>query len=249
MRKRSRIPISLVDKYYKEIYFLVDTDYTYAQEVIPRVSWIIPLPYEVNIDETTTSITALLAKEIDKTATHFGTYEEAKAKITMGLKSTIVERKRKKIVKNIEEMLKGEEVDAPLELTQGLGEDKSSESEESGEEENVVVKKGKKASIAKPIKKPIQKPNPNSSPVLRSITRAASTIVAFEPQKKTPTSWKRKLVQAKAVPSQIRKKPRRKLILEKEETDSDEEVKKKVPSQNKILTVDDIYHNIKAQVA
>lgn len=79
----------------------------------------------------------------------------------MGLKSVTLERKRKKIVKNLEKMLgEGEEENTPLALTQGLREAKYSEFEESEDEEIEVTKKGNKASVAEPSKKQLQKPNP-----------------------------------------------------------------------------------------
>lgn len=65
-----------------------------------------PLPYELNIDEATIAIKALLAKEIDDKAPYFGTYDEAKTKITIGLIVATTERKRKKIVKNLEKYVK-----------------------------------------------------------------------------------------------------------------------------------------------
>ena len=37
MKQRLRIPISLVEKYVNDVFFLVDIDYTYIQATIPRV--------------------------------------------------------------------------------------------------------------------------------------------------------------------------------------------------------------------
>ncbi len=51
MKNMTRIAKSLVDKYYDDICFLVDIDYTYIQEVIPRIAWLRPLDYDINIDE------------------------------------------------------------------------------------------------------------------------------------------------------------------------------------------------------
>ena len=76
IKERFRIPKSLVEAHEKDIYFLVDTDNTYAQVVMARVRWLKALPYEVNIDETYTAITALLSEEVDNNATYFGTFEE-----------------------------------------------------------------------------------------------------------------------------------------------------------------------------
>ena len=70
MKQRLRIPISLVEKHYNDVFFLVDVDYTYVQETIPRVKWLKPLPYEVNVDEASTTITTLLSEEIEKNAKH-----------------------------------------------------------------------------------------------------------------------------------------------------------------------------------
>lgn len=72
----------------------------------------------------------------------------------MGLKPTTMERNRKKLVKNPKKMLgEGEEENAPLKLTQGLGEDKTSESDGNDEEEIEIPKKGKKASVVDPSKR------------------------------------------------------------------------------------------------
>ena len=101
MRKRSRIGVSLVEKYYDDVCFLVDTDYTYVQAIISRVAWLRPLPYEVIIDEITTTITALLAEEVDKSDKVFGKYEEAKTQITFNLKIATLERKIKNMMKNL----------------------------------------------------------------------------------------------------------------------------------------------------
>lgn len=62
MKKRIRIPQSLIDQYYYDICILVDVDYTYAKAVIPRISWLRPLPYEININEVIGAITTLLVE-------------------------------------------------------------------------------------------------------------------------------------------------------------------------------------------
>lgn len=94
----------------------------------------------------------------------------------------------------------------------------------------------------------MQKPKVTSTHVLRPRTRAVSSTI--EIQKKTSTSGKRKVVQPKAMPSQASKRPRRKLILEKDdkETKSDEEVKKKVAIQSITPNVDEICHTIRNSV-
>ena len=70
--------VSLVEKHINDILFLVDIDYTYIQEVVPRVRWLRPLGYEINIDEASTTITTLLVEEIDKSEKKFGTYDVVK---------------------------------------------------------------------------------------------------------------------------------------------------------------------------
>ena len=78
MENRYRIPQTLVDEFEKEICFLVDCDKTYIQAVQPRVAWVKPLPYEINIDEARDIIVALLKEPVDAKASYFGTYDEAK---------------------------------------------------------------------------------------------------------------------------------------------------------------------------
>ena len=95
MQKKLRIPVSLVEIFYDDVCFLVDADYTFVQVENPRVRWIRPLGYEINVDEASATITTLLAKEIYKDAKAFGNYEMAKSKITMELKTTSIIKKEK----------------------------------------------------------------------------------------------------------------------------------------------------------
>ena len=78
MKQRLRIPVSLVEQHYNDIFFLVDIDFTYIQVEVPRVGWLRPLGYEINVDEASTAITALLVEEIDKSAKLFGNYDVVK---------------------------------------------------------------------------------------------------------------------------------------------------------------------------
>jgi len=68
MKRRMRIPISLVEKHVNYICFLVDIDYTYIQAGLPRIIWLRPLGYELDVDQASATITALLAEEMDKNA-------------------------------------------------------------------------------------------------------------------------------------------------------------------------------------
>ena len=61
MKERHRILVSLVEKHAKDVFFLVDTDFTYVQVARPRIRWLRELPYEVNIDEKLVTITTLLS--------------------------------------------------------------------------------------------------------------------------------------------------------------------------------------------
>ena len=67
MKQRLRIPVSLVEQDYNDIFFLVDIDYTYIHAIVPRVRWLRLLCYEINVDEALATISALLENEIDKT--------------------------------------------------------------------------------------------------------------------------------------------------------------------------------------
>ena len=66
-----RIPVSLVEQHVNDIFFFFDIDYTYIQTVVPRVRWLRPLGYELDVDQASAAITALLAEEIDKAAKPF----------------------------------------------------------------------------------------------------------------------------------------------------------------------------------
>ena len=103
MKERMRILVSLVEKHYDDIYFLVDVDYTFVQVATPRVRWLRPLGYEINVDEASAAITNLLAEEVDKNANIFGSYEVEKSHITMELKTASVIKKKDKLIKKLKE--------------------------------------------------------------------------------------------------------------------------------------------------
>ena len=65
---------------------MVDCDKVFTQVVKPRVVWVKPLSYEVNIDDTKDIIEALLNEPMDPKATYIGTYDEVKAKIELEIK-------------------------------------------------------------------------------------------------------------------------------------------------------------------
>ena len=57
---------------------MVDSDKVYIQAIRPRIAWVKPLGYEVNIDETKDIIEALVNELVDPKAAYFGTYDETK---------------------------------------------------------------------------------------------------------------------------------------------------------------------------
>ena len=60
MNNMFRIPKKLVEDYKDDVCFMVDSDKVYNQEIKPRIEWVKPLGYEVNIDETKDIIKALV---------------------------------------------------------------------------------------------------------------------------------------------------------------------------------------------
>ena len=153
MKQRMRIHVTLVEKYYNDICFLVDIDYTFIQVVVPKVKWLRPLGYEINVDEASTTIIALLVEEIDKSVKIFGNYDVMKSKVEMELKIVSTLKKKDKLVRKLkakfgegagdeeeeddEEEEEEEELQAqePLALTQGMGEE--IEKEEGAKEEKI----------------------------------------------------------------------------------------------------------------
>ena len=101
MKKRMRILVSLVDQHQNDICFLVDIDFTYIQEVIPRVRWLRPLGYELDIDQALAAITPFLAEETDKAIKHFGTYDVVKSRVVTDLKIASVIKRKDKLVKKL----------------------------------------------------------------------------------------------------------------------------------------------------
>ena len=72
MKNRYRIPVKLVEDYKDDIYFMVDCDWVYIQAVRPKIAWVNPLEYEVNIDETRDNIEALLNEPLEHKAPFLG---------------------------------------------------------------------------------------------------------------------------------------------------------------------------------
>lgn len=132
INNRFWIPPKLVEDYKDDVCFMVDCDKVYIQAVRPRVAWVKPLPYEVNIDESRDIIKTLVNDPIDPKLPTFGTYDEAKRKIELAIKiPQALSRGEKRVAK-----LKTAE--APLMLTEGKGEDE----EEADNEEEESKKRG-----------------------------------------------------------------------------------------------------------
>ena len=123
MKRRMRILVSLVEKHVNDICFLVDIDYTYIQAVLPRVRWLRPLGYELDVDQASTKIIALLAEERDKIAKSFGTYDVVKSRVVTDLKTSSIVKKKEKMVKKIKKKFGVEETSV------------ASEAEETGDDE------------------------------------------------------------------------------------------------------------------
>ena len=148
MNNRFRIPPKLVEDYKDDVCFMVDCDKVYIQAVRPRVAWVKPLPYEVNIDEARDIIEALVNEPVDPRQQIFGTYDEAKARIELEIKLPQAISKGKRKIAKLKTSI------GPLMLTEGKGEDEEGEEEEEEESEEEQPKKKGRVIITKPKKKP-----------------------------------------------------------------------------------------------
>ena len=72
----------------------MDVDYTFVQAATPRVRWLRPLGYEINVDQASSTITTLLVEEVDTNTKVFGNYEMVKSKINMELKTASAMKKK-----------------------------------------------------------------------------------------------------------------------------------------------------------
>ena len=118
MKMRRRIPKELVTRFYNDICFHVDTENTFVQAIKLRKAWLQSFDYEIDSDLVSANIVALLNEEMDVEVEPFGKYEEAKARITINIKISSKEKKRKRIIEDLEVKLgtlgKGKD---PLQLT------------------------------------------------------------------------------------------------------------------------------------
>ena len=149
--------------------------------------WLRPLGYELDIDQASATITALLVEEVDKNAKAFETYDFVKSRVVIDLKTATAVKKKEKLVRKIkrkfgvegegtteeeEEDIEDEE-DEPQGLTQGLGEDKEESSkEEEAKEKQVKLKVTKRKATTPPAPQPKAKKVATPAPK-RPTTRAA----------------------------------------------------------------------------
>ena len=202
-----------MEQHVNDIYFLVDIDYTYIQAAVPRVRWLRPLGYELDVDQALATITTLLAEDIDKFSKPFGTYDVVKSKVEIELKTASIVKRRDKLVRKIKKKFgadierttcvakeEGEEDESeedeeqgqgPMELTQGLGEDKEEGVEEEEVEEAPTIAKGNKRKaktlpVAQPKAKKVTKPIEvkTKKPTKRVTTRATTQKAKEEAEKK-----------------------------------------------------------------
>ena len=76
MKKRYIIPPSLVEKYKKDICFMVEIDHTCMEAVVPRIKFIEPMGYEMSANIIEGYAQIILQSKFDTSCTRWGTYEE-----------------------------------------------------------------------------------------------------------------------------------------------------------------------------
>ena len=116
MNNTFRILKKLVEDYKDDVYFMFDSDKVYIQAIRPRITWVKPLGYEVDIDETKDIIEALVNEPIDPKASYFRTYDEEKARIELEIKLPQAVSKGKRRIEKLKSS-------ASLLLTKGKVED------------------------------------------------------------------------------------------------------------------------------
>lgn len=131
MRSCMGIPKSILDKYFDDICFMVDIDFFLCLDcTTSRVLWLIAISYEVNINEVTTTLTALLSEDIDWNFGPFDTYDTIKDQMNPKTSEPKKDKKRIKEIKGLE--------------------GKDDEEEESKDTTKAKESKGKELAIVKP---------------------------------------------------------------------------------------------------
>ena len=103
MKKRYRIPPSLVEKYKQDICFMVETDHTCMEALVPRMKFVEPMGYEMSVELIEGSVQIILQFEVDTSCPRWGTYEE---KIREVQSKQAVQNFEKKVKKVIDSILK-----------------------------------------------------------------------------------------------------------------------------------------------
>lgn len=96
MKKRFKIPPSLVEKYKDDICFMIEIDFTCMDVVEPRVKFVDPMGYEMSENLKGPYVKIILESDRDKEYPRWGTYEEKMKE----LYSELYSKENKKKVEN-----------------------------------------------------------------------------------------------------------------------------------------------------
>lgn len=96
MRARERLPQSIVDKYDKQIYFVIKRDETWMEAVSPRTIWVTEMGYEVDLPVLETCAKALLDTPREPSEGIFGNVETIASNVSMQKER----KKRDKFIKD-----------------------------------------------------------------------------------------------------------------------------------------------------
>ena len=103
MKKRYRIPPSLVEKYKDDICFMVETNFTCMEVVIPRMRFIELMGYEISVELIEGYTQIILQSTIDTSCLRWGTYVENIGEVQS---KQAMQESQKKIEKVMDSILK-----------------------------------------------------------------------------------------------------------------------------------------------
>lgn len=103
IKTRERLPQSIVDKYDKEIYFVIKKDEIWMEAILPRTIWVTKMGYEVDVNIIETYAKALLEAPKEPTEEVFGNAETIKSGV-----QTL--KQRRKIHKECNKTSKGNQI-------------------------------------------------------------------------------------------------------------------------------------------
>lgn len=101
MRERFRIPRSMTYKYKEDIYFMVDTNFTYIEEVEPHMMYVEPLGYEIIEEEIERYEKIILEENQDKEFDMLGTNKELMQSASQAQLEKFAKNKVEAIMKNL----------------------------------------------------------------------------------------------------------------------------------------------------